>query len=172
MDGRRRWTLLTSHGHVLVEIARNPQVRVREISAAIGITERAIQAIVADLERAGYVERVRVGRRTHYVVHTDNPFRHSAQDGLRVGPFLELLTRALAEPDGSSSKEGLVAAVDGADQLVASPEPAAEPLLSAQTVVEPLPPARAVAEPLPPAQAVAEPLPPVQAPESPEPAAG
>lgn len=90
-DDRRKWTLLTSHGHVLVEIARNPRARVRDISAIIGITERATQAIIADLERAGYVERIRIGRRTHYVLHSDNPFRHTAQDGLRVGPFLELL---------------------------------------------------------------------------------
>ena len=90
--GRGKWTLLTSHGHVLVEIARNPKSRVRDISAAIGITERATQAIIADLERAGYVERIRIGRRTHYVLNPDNPFRHSAQDGLQVGPFLELLT--------------------------------------------------------------------------------
>jgi len=94
MEGeeRRTWTLLTSHGHVLVEIARNPRARVREISEISGITERATQAIIKDLERAGYVERVRVGRRTHYVINTDNPFRHSAQSGLLVGPFLELLT--------------------------------------------------------------------------------
>ena len=91
-DERRKWTLLSSHGHVLVEIARNPRARVRDISAIIGITERATQAIIADLERAGYVERIRIGRRTHYVLHPDNPFRHSAQDGLQVGPFLDLLT--------------------------------------------------------------------------------
>jgi hypothetical protein len=95
-DERRRWTLLTSHGHVLVEIARNPQARVREISAIIGITERSTQAIIADLEQAGYVERVRVGRRTNYVLNVDNPFRHSAQDGLQVGPFLELLTGTMS----------------------------------------------------------------------------
>ncbi|MBS2547501.1 MarR family transcriptional regulator [Catenulispora sp. NL8] len=91
-DERRKWTLLTSHGHVLVEIARNPQARVRDLSAIIGITERTTQAIIADLERAGYVERVKIGRRTHYVLHPDNPFRHAAQEGLQVGPFLDLLT--------------------------------------------------------------------------------
>ena len=113
---RRRWTLLTSHGHVLVEIARNPQARVRDISTIIGITERATQAIIADLESAGYVERVRKGRRTHYVLHTDLPFRHSAQDGLQVGPFLELLTGSiLARGPGT---EGLVPDVPVADDLV------------------------------------------------------
>jgi len=85
------WTLLTGHGHVLVEIARNPDARIRDISSAAGITERTAQAIVADLEAAGYLTRTRVGRRTRYTVNPDSLFRHSAQEGLRVGPFLDLL---------------------------------------------------------------------------------
>jgi hypothetical protein len=58
------WTLLTGHGHVLVEIARNPEARIRDIRAAVGLTERTVQAIVADLEAAGYITRHRTGRRT------------------------------------------------------------------------------------------------------------
>jgi DNA-binding IclR family transcriptional regulator len=88
------WTLLTGHGHVLVEIARNPQARMRDISAAVRLTERTVQAIVADLESAGYITRARVGRRNRYVVNPDSLFRHSAQEGLRVGPFLDLLAAA------------------------------------------------------------------------------
>ena len=86
------WTLLTGHGHVLVEIARNPQARMRDISAAVRLTERTVQAIVADLESAGYLTRSRVGRRNRYIINPDSLFRHSAQEGLRVGPFLDLLT--------------------------------------------------------------------------------
>ena len=85
------WTLLTGHGHVLVEIARNPTARIRDISAAAGITERTAQAIVSDLEAAGYITRTRTGRRTRYSVNPDSLFRHSAQEGHRVGPFLNLL---------------------------------------------------------------------------------
>ena len=88
------WTILTGHGHVLVEIARNPGARIRDISAAVGLTERSVQAIVADLEAAGYLTRTRVGRRTRYTVNPDSAFRHSAQDGHRIGPFLDLLTAA------------------------------------------------------------------------------
>ncbi|NUP48393.1 MAG: MarR family transcriptional regulator [Catenulispora sp.] len=108
-DGGRRnaWTLLTSHGHVLVEIARNPQARIRELSAVAGITERATAAIITDLEAAGYVTRSRVGRRNHYAVHLDLPFRHAAQRDLRVGPFLELLAEQpparAADRDGAES---------------------------------------------------------------------
>lgn len=86
------WTLLTSHGHVLVEIARNPEALVKELSAAAGLTERATLLILADLVDAGYITRERIGRRNRYVLHLDHGFRHSSQQGLRVGPFLDLLT--------------------------------------------------------------------------------
>ena len=88
------WTLLTGHGHVLVEITRNPEARIRDISAAVGLTERTVQAIVADLEAAGYITRSRTGRRTRYTVRHDSQFRHPAQEGLRVGPFLAVLAAA------------------------------------------------------------------------------
>lgn len=98
-DGRDgSWTLLTGHGHVLVEIARNPHARIRDISPVVDLTERTVQAIVADLEAAGYLTRTRVGRRTRYTVNPDSPFRHSAQDGLRVGPLLDTLT-AMADTE-------------------------------------------------------------------------
>jgi len=90
----RTWTLLTGHGHVLVEIARNPEARIRDISPVVGLTERSVQAIVADLEAAGYLTRTRTGRRVVYTVNRDSLFRHSAQDGHRVGPFLDLLAAA------------------------------------------------------------------------------
>jgi len=98
------WTLLTGHGHVLVEIARNPTARIRDISAAVDLTERTVQVIVADLEAAGYLTRTRTGRRTRYTVNRNHLFRHTAQEGLRVGPFLDLLAAnsnpTTAGPDG------------------------------------------------------------------------
>ena len=90
-DAGGGWTLLTGHGHVLVEIARSPEARIRDISAVVGLTDRTVQAIVADLEAAGYLTRTRTGRRTLYTVNRDSLFRHSAQEGLSVGPFLDLL---------------------------------------------------------------------------------
>src|SRR5580693_3526481 len=88
------WTLLTGHGHVLVEIARTPTARIRDISATVGLTERTVQVIVADLEAAGYLTRTRTGRRTRYSVNRQHLFRHPAQEGQRVGPFLSLLASA------------------------------------------------------------------------------
>jgi hypothetical protein len=88
------WTLLTGHGRVLVEIGRDPGARIRDIAAAAGLTERTVQAIVADLEAAGYITRTRSGRRVRYSVNHDSMFRHPAQEGQRVGPFLSLLAAA------------------------------------------------------------------------------
>ena len=97
------WTLLTGHGRVLVEIGRDPGARIRDISAAAGLTERTVQAIVADLEEAGYLTRARAGRRTVYTVDQASFFRHPAQDGHRVGPFLALL--AVADEEGRTTPE-------------------------------------------------------------------
>ena len=97
------WTLLTGHGHVLVEIARNPEARVRDIGPVVGLTERSVQAIVADLEAEGYLTRTRTGRRVVYTVNRDSLFRHSAQEGHRIGSLLDLLaadgTEATPGPD-------------------------------------------------------------------------
>jgi MarR family len=84
------WTFLTNHARVLVEITRNPHTRLRDIAAGIGITERAAQAIVNDLEEAGYITRTRVGRRNHYSVDPNRPFRHPADADQRVAGLLTL----------------------------------------------------------------------------------
>ena len=102
-DSGKSWTLLTGHGHVLVEIARNPHARIRDISPVVGLTDRTVQAIVADLEAAGYLTRTRIGRRTRYTVNPDSPFRHKAQEGLRIGPVLDQLT-AMSDADTPSPK--------------------------------------------------------------------
>lgn len=91
-ERRGKWTLLTGHGRVLVEIARDPKARIRDISAAAGLTEGTVQAIVADLAAEGYITRTRAGRRTMYTVHTDSLFRHPAHTGYQVGRLLAALT--------------------------------------------------------------------------------
>jgi DNA-binding MarR family transcriptional regulator len=86
------WTLLTTHARVLVEIARNPEARMRDLAAACDMTERSVQAIVADLERAGYLSHSRVGRRNRYTVHPEQAFRHRNHVGYEVRSLLELFT--------------------------------------------------------------------------------
>ncbi|HEX6418114.1 MAG TPA: winged helix-turn-helix domain-containing protein [Acidimicrobiales bacterium] len=93
-DGKPGWTFLTNHGHVLVCIAQEPDIRGRDIAERVGITERAAQAIVADLVEAGYVTRTRVGRRNHYTVNVDAPLRHPLEQEHSVGELLSMLGRS------------------------------------------------------------------------------
>ena len=65
------WTFLSHHAQVFLCIAQDPDARLRDIAAGVGITERAVQAIVNDLVEAGYVDRARVGRRNHYAIHPE-----------------------------------------------------------------------------------------------------
>lgn len=85
------WTFLTNHTQVLLCLARDPQVRLRDVAADVGITERAAQRILADLVASGYVERHRVGRRNEYTINRDQAMRHVAQVGRQVGGLLDLL---------------------------------------------------------------------------------
>jgi hypothetical protein len=87
-DDTRGWTFLTNHGHVLVCIAKNPDVRISEIADQVGIGERAAQGIVTDLVEGGYVTRIRVGRRNHYAVNPDLPLRHPLERDHQVGALL------------------------------------------------------------------------------------
>lgn len=89
-----RWTFLTNHAHVLLCIARDPGVRLRDVATRVGITERATQGIVSDLVEGGYVARTRVGRRNQYAVQGDLPLRHPLEQEHAVGQLLELLSPA------------------------------------------------------------------------------
>lgn len=85
------WTFLTNHGHVLLAIAAEPDLRLRDVAARVGITERATQRIVAELEAEGYLDVRRVGRRNVYRVHGNRPLRHPAERHHKVGELLEVL---------------------------------------------------------------------------------
>ncbi len=85
------WTFLTNHAHVLFCIAKDPEVRLRDVAAQVGITERAVQRIVTDLEGAGYLTVSKEGRRNRYQVHPDAPLRHSIERHRTVKELLELV---------------------------------------------------------------------------------
>ena len=92
-DGRSTWTFLTNHAHVLVCLAEEPDIRGRDIATRVGITERAAQAIVADLVSEGYVTRTREGRRNRYTVKADAPLRHPLEHDHTIGELLVTLGR-------------------------------------------------------------------------------
>ena len=88
----RGWQFVTNHTQVLLCIAQDPEVRLRDIADSVGITVGSAQRIVADLIDGGFVERTREGRRNRYIVNRDSPMlRHAAQDGQQIGGLLELL---------------------------------------------------------------------------------
>jgi predicted ArsR family transcriptional regulator len=89
-DGKP-WRFVTNHTQVLLCIARDGDVRLRDLATMVGITERAAQRIVADLIEAGFVERERVGRRNRYLVNRGAAMRHPAQYDHEVGELLDVL---------------------------------------------------------------------------------
>lgn len=84
------WTFLTNHAHVLLCIARDPDIRLRDIAVGVGITERAAQKIVHDLADDGYVEVTRVGRRNQYRLLPGGRFRHPLEAEREVADLLDL----------------------------------------------------------------------------------
>ena len=91
-ESRVTWTFLTNHTHVLVCIANDTGVRLRDVADRVGITERAAQSIVADLVSAGYLTRARVGRRNTYEIRPEHPLRHQVESHRTVGGLLDFLT--------------------------------------------------------------------------------
>jgi hypothetical protein len=91
------WTFLTNHARVLAAIADNPNVRIRHIAAHCRLTERAVQKIISDLERDGYLSHVREGRTNTYRVEPDKVLRHPAEAGLPVAALLSLLVQDEAD---------------------------------------------------------------------------
>ena len=87
----KQWRFVTNHTQVLLCISRDPDVRLRDVAEMVGITERAVQRIVADLVEAGFLQRQRVGRRSRYVINGDIEMRHPAQAGHDIGELLSLL---------------------------------------------------------------------------------
>jgi DNA-binding IclR family transcriptional regulator len=85
------WTFLSNHAHVLLLLAKDPEIRLRDVAELVGITERAVQRIVADLEEGGYIERERSGRRNRYLIHPELPLRHPVEAHRHISNLLALI---------------------------------------------------------------------------------
>ena len=82
------WTFLTNHSHVLLCLAADDSLRVRDLAEKVGITERAVLKILADLEKGGVIARERDGRRNRYSVQFDAPLRHDLEAHRTVGDLI------------------------------------------------------------------------------------
>ncbi len=89
--GGAGWTFLSNHGHVLLCLARDPQLALRDVAQTVGITERSVQRIVGELEEGGYLERRREGRRNRYVIRRSVPLRHPIEMHRRVGDLIAMV---------------------------------------------------------------------------------
>lgn len=86
-----QWTFLTNHALVLTFLANHPQITGQELSMSIGITERTVRRIIADLEAEGYIKKAREGRKIRYSINHKLPFRHPAQRDKEIGILLGAL---------------------------------------------------------------------------------
>lgn len=87
------WTFLTNHTHVLALLYDNPDKILRQVALEVGITERAVQRIILDLEEGGFIKREKVGRCNHYHVMIDKSLRHPIEAHCRIGDLLKLIMK-------------------------------------------------------------------------------
>jgi predicted ArsR family transcriptional regulator len=105
-DGTTHWTFLTNHAQVLLCIANDPEIRLRDVAETVGITERAAQRIVVDLVESGFLERQRHGRRNRYLINERTEMRHPAQQGYEIGELLDLLRQIRTSRDRARQLTG------------------------------------------------------------------
>ena len=84
------WTFLSNHSHVIICLARDAEMRVRDIAIAVGITERAVIRIILELEEAGYIRKERIGRRNHYTIAPEKHLRHPLESHHSIRAILAL----------------------------------------------------------------------------------
>jgi len=92
------WTFLSNHAHVLITLAKDPSARLRDVADQVGITERAVQTIVAHLEEAGILSKERKGRRNHYTVNESVPLRHPLEAHKTVGSLVRMVQDPAKRP--------------------------------------------------------------------------
>jgi hypothetical protein len=95
----RPWTFFTHHGHVLLSLARDPTLRLRDIARMVGVTERATATLVSELVHAGYVQRFKDGRRNRYRVDLSGGLRHPLGGDVSIGDVFEALLPPTVLPD-------------------------------------------------------------------------
>ena len=90
-EKRPRWTFLTNHAHVLAVLDANPEIVLRRVATEVGITERAVQRIIQDLEDDGFIKRERIGRRNSYRILKKKSLRHPIESHRQIGDLLAML---------------------------------------------------------------------------------
>ncbi len=127
------WTLLSNHGHVLVCLSRDPEARLRDVAADVGITERAVQKIVRDLQDGGMISVTKSGRRNCYRIHKKQSLRHELEAACTLQDLIKVVNKAPGTqlPDANSVKKTEAAVRRKSEPLERVvervPEPASKP---------------------------------------------
>ena len=100
------WNFFSNHGHVLLALAEYPDARLRDLADRVGITERAVHRILADLERAGMITRERLGRRNHYSIQKGEQLRHPIESHRSIGELIDLIWGDSARPRSGEGVAG------------------------------------------------------------------
>jgi predicted transcriptional regulator len=90
-DSSKSWTVFTNHAHVMILLSQDPKMVLREVALKIGITERAVQKIVADLQESGFIIKEKRGRSNHYKLIFDKPLRHPIEAHKKVKEVIQLI---------------------------------------------------------------------------------
>jgi predicted transcriptional regulator len=85
------WTFFTNHAHVMILLAKSPDIVLREVAMKVGITERAVQKIVSDLEETGFIQKEKQGRSNRYQLNLDKPLRHPIESHKTVKELIALI---------------------------------------------------------------------------------
>jgi predicted transcriptional regulator len=104
-SGSARWTFLTNHAHVLLCLAQSPELRLRDVAAQVGVTERAVQRIVSDLEEGGYLTRHRSGRQNAYEINSEGPMRHPVESRSTVRALIALVDTPRRRPAAKAARQ-------------------------------------------------------------------
>jgi predicted transcriptional regulator of viral defense system len=92
------WSFFTNHAHVLICLAEDPEMRLRDVGALVGITERAVQKIISELEAGGVIARERIGRRNVYQIHGEKPLRHPVESHCTVQGLTDFILHSKKRP--------------------------------------------------------------------------
>jgi hypothetical protein len=122
-------TLFSNHGHVLVYLARDPEARLRDVAVDVGITERAVQKIVRDLQDGGMVSVTKSGRRNCYHIHKKQPLRHKLESGCTLQDLISMVNRVSGteRPDKAVAHKSEPEVKSGPEPGNNMPEPQAGP---------------------------------------------
>ena len=139
------WTLFSNHGHVLVCLARNKRARLRDVASDVGITERAVQKIVSELQQAGLIAITKHGRCNQYEIHGKKNLRHPLEAQCTVGRLLQLIVKSPVD-DGTDSAPARPAAKPATRRKPAEARPKAEAHPPSKPTAEETKPRKPVAE--------------------------